>query len=489
MSLKKELEESGFLNKQFNFRQQKNISSIEIEQYLILKTLVIKETEFLSNNTPILHRLRYIKHDINKNNIRCPVCGKNRVWYSAKTRFELTCGNKNKEHKEYIYKIILKKSKETNLKKYGKEYYQNTAAYNERISNNISNTQLENTKDLNKTFIELNFVYKGIMNFRAFMDYYKCSRTTTHKYINEFGVIYNNKTPTSRAEDEIVNFIESLTTTTIIKNSREIISPLELDIYLPEYKLAIEYNGLMFHSQGTSKYRMFDTLDKNKNIHLNKTEACEAKGIQLLHINENEWLEPAGWKSVIRNKLKKNSIKIGARKTIIKKFSSGLILNNFLNENHLQGAGAIGPIRYGLYYKDELVQLMTFSKARFSKADYELIRMCSKADCNIIGGASRLLKAFEKDHPNKTIVSYANRRWSDGGIYKTLGFTLKHTSQPNYYYFHETDTNKLWHRANFQKHKLQSKLKIYDAKLTEQQNMFNNGYRRIYDSGNFVFLK
>lgn len=128
---------------------------------------------------------------------------------------------------------------------------------------------------------------------------------------------------------------------------------------------------------------------------------------------------------------------------------------------------------------------MTFGKARYSKADYELIRFCNKLNYSIIGGASKLLAHFRK-HNKGSIISYANRRWSNGNLYRKLGFTETHISEPCYYYF-KMNENKIYHRSSFMKHKLKDKLPIFDENLSEVDNMYNNEYFRIWDCGNYVF--
>ena len=65
-------------------------------------------------------------------------------------------------------------------------------------------------------------------------------------------------------------------------------------------------------------------------------------------------------------------------------------------------------------------------------------------------------------------------------MYKQLGFTLKHISAPNYWY--TQDCVNLYHRMNFQKHKIKDWVGN-----TETEKMFNAGYRRIWDCGNMVF--
>ena len=282
----------------------------------------------------------------------------------------------------------------------------------------------------------------------------------------------------SKAEKEILSIIPEA-----VIGSREIIYPLELDIYCEKYKFAIEYDGILWHSEGTN----FPVKKNLKLYHLKKTELCEKRGVQLYHIFDSEWVDPIKnniWKSMINSKLK-NSKRIYARKCTVKEISSN-ISNQFLELNHMQGYLA-GKIKIGLFYNDELVQVMTFSKPRFSKKyQYELIRLCSKLNNTVVGGASKLLKYFERTYKPKSIVSYANRRWSQGNVYEKLGFQFSHNSEPNYFYF---KGNILESRNKYQKHKLKKLLAIFNPELTEKENMFNNGYRRIYDCGNLVYVK
>jgi len=192
------------------------------------------------------------------------------------------------------------------------------------------------------------------------------------------------------------------------------------------------------------------------------------------------------WISIIEDKLNKNK-KVGARKCIIKE-----VLNKeakeFIDDNHMQGYSN-SSIRIGLYYEEELMSIMTFGKSRFNKnIEYELIRFCTKKGYTIQGGGSKLLKYFERTYKPKSLISYANRRWSTGNFYIKSGFTFSHNTLPNYFYFHPKE-NILWSRNKFQKHKLKGLLETFNPDVTETINMFNNGYRKIYDSGNKVYLK
>ena len=391
------------------------------------------------------------------------------------------------------------KSKSTNLEKYGVEYYTQTDKFKQHLKDNFPSilekikvidpdTNLQN--ELRQKFI----TKKGHFNIQKFMQEYSCGETTAYKVIRELRIKYKKRKGTSMPEEEIIEFIKSIDPEAkIISNTKQVITPKELDIYLPDYKLAIEYNGLMFHSQGYSKFSIFHRPDNNKNIHLNKTKACEAKDIQLLHIFENEWLDPSlkiKWKSVIMNKMHKNRIRLMARKGTLRKLITPKeikLSSSFFEENHLQGSKALGGYRYGLFFEGELLSCMTFGQSRFHKEKtFELIRFANKKGVTVMGAASKLFKAFIRDQKPPMVVSYANRRWSDGGLYKTLGFDLSHIAAPNYFYF-KPGENILMSRNIYQKHKLSKKLDNFDPDLTEQENCFNHGLRRIFDSGNYVF--
>ena len=284
---------------------------------------------------------------------------------------------------------------------------------------------------------------------------------------------------TSKPEEELLKLIPNG-----IQGDRSIIKPFELDILSDSF--AVEYNGLMWHSEGNSASVKFNKRQLSK-IHLNKTELCEAKGIQLFHIFENEWLHSKEkWISVINNAVGK-STKLWARQCHISEIPNDLY-KVFCEENHLQGYG-IAKIKVGLFYNEELISVMSFGKSRFNNNfEYELIRFCSKLGTIVVGGAGKLLKYFERTYKPKSIISYANRRWSQGNLYEKLGFTFINNTPPNYWYF-KPNENKLYSRTIFQKHKLSKILSNFDIKLSESENMFNHGYRKIYDSGNKVYIK
>jgi hypothetical protein len=278
-------------------------------------------------------------------------------------------------------------------------------------------------------------------------------------------------------EGEVKNFIEKVGIK-LEKNIKNIISPFELDIYIPDKKIAIEYNGLYWHSE----------LYKSDNYHLNKTELCEKQGIQLIHIFEDEWLYK---REIVESRLKNilglTKERVFARKCEIKEVNNKES-REFLNKNHIQG-NVGSSLKIGLYYNNELVSIMTFGDLRRlmgknkENDSYELLRFCNKLDTTVIGGANKLLKYFIKTHKPKEIISYADRRWSQGNLYEKLDFTFIHNSKPNYYYIMK---DKREYRFKYRKDVLVRE--GYDKDKTERQIMKERGINRIYDCGNKKWL-
>lgn len=278
---------------------------------------------------------------------------------------------------------------------------------------------------------------------------------------------------------DIYNFIKENYNGEIITNTKDYINPYEIDIYLPELKLGFEFNGLYWHSE---KF-------KKEEYHLIKKQKAEDNNINLFTIWEDDWvIKKDICKSYILNKLGLTN-KIGARKCIIKEVNYN-ISKNFLDRNHFQG-DCKSSIRIGLYYNNELVNLMTFSKLRLPLGGknqehvYELTRYCNILDTNIVGGASKLLNYFIKKWKPIRIETYSDNLISNGNMYEKLGFTYLHTSKPGYWYVID---KKREHRFNWRKSKL---VKMgFDINKTEEEIMLELGYYRVYNGGNkkWIFL-
>jgi hypothetical protein len=262
------------------------------------------------------------------------------------------------------------------------------------------------------------------------------------------------------------------------KKDKSILLNKELDIYIPSLKLAIDISKLSSSSEIKGGI--------NKNYYINKYKSCLFHGIRLIHIFETEWREKSNIiKSILNNLLKCNNntkvVYINGRECEVKEVNK-IKSDEFLNNNHLQGRDK-SKIKLGLYYNNELVSIMTFGKSRFDKRyEYEMIRYCNRINTKIRGGASKLFKYFIRVYKPKSVISYADKRYFDGKIYLVLGFNFLSNTGPNFYYIGD-NYKVLYNRIIFQKYKLKNILNKYNSKLTEWENMKNNGYDKIWDCG------
>lgn len=288
---------------------------------------------------------------------------------------------------------------------------------------------------------------------------------------------------TSKKEKDLADFIKSIYKGKIIENSKKIIDGYELDIYVPEYRIAFEFDGLYYHSEKfiDSKY------------HLNKTLACKDNNIRLIHIFEDEWDYN---KDIVKDKIKYLlylcTNKIYARKCKVVELSKEQ-KKKFLDENHIQGNDS-AQINLGLEYNNQLVACMTFCKPRVfmglqkkNSYDYELSRYTTLKDHSVIGGYSKLFKYFINNYECNSIVTYADYRWSNGDVYNNL-MKYNHTSRPNYFYLAPNNKSKRIYRYNFRKTNIKEKFpEVYNEEKTEKEMMKELGYLRIYDCGNLVY--
>lgn len=357
----------------------------------------------------------------------------------------------------------------TVFEKYGVQNIGQVEEFRKKSSETLRRKLYKHFDNFNKEFIDTHFFHEGIYHSDEIQEYFGIPQATCSKNMIKLYGNYPCETIRSKGEKSICKYLDSLGVKYEISD-RKILRPLELDIVIPSIKLAIEYDGYYWHSD---KF-------KDKNYHLDKTERCSEQGYQLFHIFEFDDIEI--WKSMIANKLKMNE-KIYARKCVVKEVSYTDMVK-FLDENHLQGS-CPSKINLGLYYNDVLVEIMTFGKPRFSKdAEYELLRLCTKKFKCVIGGSSKLFKAF-MDRYSGSVLSYANRRFSSGDIYESLGFASCGCTNPNYFY---VKGGVSLSRYQCQKHKLKDILENFDPQLSEVQNMKNNGYDRIFDCGNMKYI-
>lgn len=374
-----------------------------------------------------------------------------RINTKVKTTKQIKYGNANYNNRE--------KAKDTYKQKYG---YENPV----HLKDINQNPNLELLKNKNK----LNSLYKKL-TVEQISQQLQVHPQTVYRYLNMHGL----RVPyTSTFEQEIVNYLKSLGVFNIVTNTRKLISK-EIDIYLPDYNLAIEYNGVYWHHDRISHV--------DKHYHYRKFKECEDSGIELFTIFSDSWESKKDiWKTKIRQKLNLASNVLYARKCIVKTIKPK-DTRKILDENHVQGY-CPSQIAYGLFFEDELVAAMTFSKNRLGigknrkAGSYELVRYVTSR--TVVGGAGKLLSAFKKDYNPDLIYSYSDNRYSTGNLYKQLGFTLEKENKCGYWYY-DPGSKKSYHRFKFSKFRLVES--GFDPDKTEYQIMSELGFMRIWDCG------
>ena len=372
---------------------------------------------------------------------------------------------------------IREKSKKTLLEKWGVDH--------PRKSDEINNKIKMKTIDNHNSFLELSdspvrviditdMFILSCRNCSQIFSIYKPTFAVRKRFDEVICTICNPPSSNkSLAENSLFEFISSLYSGEIIQNKK--IDNKEIDIYLPELNLGIEFNGVYWHS---SKFR-------DKNYHQKKRKHFEILGINLIQIWEDDWsFKKDIIKSMIRHRLGLSGNKIMARKCLIIKIEDNTLVRNFLEENHIQGFVG-SKFKVGLFYGEELVSLMTFGELRKSlgqkakNGHWELLRFCNKIGYNVVGAASRLFKNFIESESPEQIISYSKNDYSTGEIYKILNFEYGGETVQNYYY---VISGKRINRFNFRKDKLIRE--GYDANLTEEKIMESRGFFKIWDTGN-----
>lgn len=378
--------------------------------------------------------------------------------------------------------------KRTTLEKYGVENNAQTSYAKQRHQEYYSGKKRKVNAPKLTTYQRLNKKYQSLSNVEFVTtenDYIGVSDQTYYKfkclscnsifddYIDNGHVpkckVCHPYTPvyTSKQETEVFEYVKTLLPGISVQQSnKSIINPYELDIVVPELKVAIEYCGLYWHSE---------MCKTDKNYHSTKLKLCNEKGYRLVTIFEDEWVQkPDVVKSRLRSILGKDD-RIYARQCKVSSISSA-DARKFIEKHHIQGH-AVSKIAYGCFHKDVLVAVMTFGKPRYDKnADYELIRYCSAG--TVVGGAGKLFSLFREEYSPASVISYCDMRWGTGNLYKQLNFEETGSNKkPGYCY---TDFVNRYHRSSFTKKNV---AEASNSDQTEYQIMRKRNMYRIWDCG------
>lgn len=385
---------------------------------------------------------------------------------------------------------LLKKSLETCSKKFDSVLPINNVSQIPEIQNKILQTRRESFLSSSPDVIG----YTSDFDWICKCPHPECTKCEEKQYITHpitkrnrerIGVeACTHLLPTQSQHSTMELWVRDILESTGVKyeiGNRKILEGQEIDIYCPDLKVGFECNDCYWHS---SQY-------KSSRYHENKTTEALKQGIRLYHVWE-DWIyhKPDIIKSMILNWIGHTPDHIGARQCSIRKVSriEGM---NFLQDNHIQGRSSY-ELGYGLFYKGELVSLMTFGHKRGCmgnrnekkiRGEWELIRFCSKLYTRIPGAASKLLQHFIRIHQPHTLYSYASRDISTGHLYESLGFQSDQKITSSYWYINSKDLKRC-HRTSFTKDRIvKMGWKKNKEGWTELEAVMEHGYFRIYDSG------
>ena len=357
------------------------------------------------------------------------------------------------------------KMESTNLERYGVSNYNQS---------HISQTSLDKLDDSDWVYAQHVTLKRPLTDIAQELGVWPIA---VQARLERFGIqqlYHQHSVGRSAAEKEICEFLTGLDIEFETSN-RTIVKPKELDIVIESHKLAIEYCGLYWHSNANERM--------TPSYHKNKMDACVEAGYRLLTIFEDEWLEHP---EIVKGKIaailsKDHRERVYARKCNVIGISSS-DRDSFLDANHIQGTGP-GSLTYGLSHEAELVAVMTFIR----KSDGSWILNRYATSCSVVGGFTKLLRHFERNNLWTSIISFADLRWSVGGVYESCGFELEGVLPPDYTYIIGSERI---HKFNFRHSRLKVRMgDAYDPLISESQNASIAGLYKIYNCGLLRYTK
>lgn len=384
-------------------------------------------------------------------------------------------------------KNIQDKKKKTSLLKYGVEHPVQSQEIKDKIVNSLESSVKYNTEkykvfnfvcdnkelwsylESGKSLSELSEIYsidKNVLN----------KVLLNKKFKNRYQKIYSY--PRTQKQNEIADFLQEIGIHDTLINNRDVVG-FELDIYSPEKKIAIEFNGSYWHSEAVISPK------QARNKHLIKSKECEKAGIKLIHIFENHWdNRKKQYKNFLRSVFHKNQNDIDARKCDLS-FDSA---SDLMNDSHIQGSPSNSIFWSNLTFNNRIISSISLSRHHRQNSDKDsvvLSRMSFLDSLNVRGGASRMFKyakSWAKNNGYKKIITWSDNAWTNGDIYHKLGFTLEKEYKPDYFYW---DMKENIYRSK----QSQQKGKIGCPKtMTERDFCLQNKLYRIWDCGKKKFF-
>ena len=297
----------------------------------------------------------------------------------------------------------------------------------------------------------------------------------------KYGVLWNCMRPECRNASNVISkvnqhFASVLDQHNIVYEMEYPIHRFVYDFYLPNHQVVIEINPTITHNSYFSIYGDSNIIAPD--YHSNKTHTAHLVGLKCIHVWD--WDDISRIVSILGSK-----VKIGARNCELRPILK-TEAEKFTSKYHLSGSCRGQIVCYGLFFQNQLVQVMTFGKPRYNhNYDFELLRLCTDTNYQIVGGASKLFKQFLLDHPNSTVISYCDRSKFSGNVYDNIGMKYHDT----------TPSNKIWSKGS--EYITQNLLnqrgydQLFDTNYGKGTSntdlMLQSGWLPVYDCGQYVF--
>ena len=450
------------------------------------KNNLTEQTSFLSPDTPLLVRLVTLKDGFSHyHQPKCGYCQKvlNRIYQGKMIRYcGPKCYSQTEEFKDNLKKVDHSRAnttrRQTMLDRYGVEFN----LQREDVKSILRKSSLEVTNDE---------ALKVLQSKESLQDLHINQKKSSLTISKELGVYYGTvkdwiekheiKYHYYSHDSQYERLIQQWLSEFQIEyktNVRDILAPKELDIWIPSHNLAIEINGFYWHGA-----KRKEELPLAQFRHQKKTLECREKGIALIHLSD---LQLKNESEKIKHWLKlrlDNVRKISARKCDIRLIDVGEA-KPFCEHLHLQGySGA--SIKLGIFYKNSLVGVMTFSKSRFNQSCWEIVTSCS--NIRIVGGVSKLIKYFIDNQmkSGEKLISYVNLSYGFNGVsYEKSRMVFSNITTPGYIWIGKDE--QIFSRYQMQSHRIKKYFPDYTGE-TEDSFLFNKNMIKMYDSGNLIY--
>lgn len=438
---------------------------------------------------------KYCKYHIKK----CVICGKE-FKVSIKDIDNQTCGSKEciqmlrEQTNEAKFGTknpmqnpdTVDKMKQNNLEKYGKEWIVMEGENKEKQHSTMQSkygymytSQVPKFKDQARNTMLTKYGGEYTMTSPTLRE--QVIQTNLQRYGVPFYCMTDDYQKYQRNLISSVNkkFAEKLESVGLKISFEKRIGNRQFDLEVVGQNILVEINPTITHNSYMSIFNK-ESHGLDRMYHFNKSMLASSTGYRCIHVFD--WDD----QDKIVNVLNPSKITLYARNLTVKEVSDPQC-KEFEVKYHLQNSCKNQSVKYGLFDDNELVEIMTFGKPRYTQQyEWELLRLCTSSDCAVVGGAEKLFKHFIQEHDPKSIISYCDLSKFNGDVYQRLGMELDHISPPAKIWSNGTEriTDNLLRQRGYD----QLFNTNYGKGTSNEALILENGWLPVYDCGQAVYI-